>query len=115
MYFETIAEEKVAALEISGLPLNRYKDGLYLKKIKDAGTEAHSQGGFCQAWEIRGESRLWMRCLPPGVEEGGHPLNENVATTVLDAAHGGRIEDPCDNHGRDGRRPGVGRGIVPGG
>lgn len=82
MYFETIAEEKVAALEISGLPLNRYKDGLYLKKIKDAGTKLiHKVGSVKHGKYV--EKAGYDAVFAAGVEEGGHPLNENVATTVL--------------------------------
>jgi len=82
MYFDTLAEEKVAAVEISGTPLNRYKDGVYFKKLKDAGVRLFHKVGSVRHGKSA-EKAGYDAVFAAGVEEGGHPLNENVATTVL--------------------------------
>ena len=82
MYFDTLAEEKVAAVEISGTPLNRYKDGVYFKKLKDAGVKLFHKVGSVRHGKSA-EKAGYDAVFAAGVEEGGHPLNENVATTVL--------------------------------
>lgn len=81
-YFDIIIDEKVPALEISGMPLSRFADGEYLKKLKDAGIKLiHKVGSVRHA--LHAEKVGYDAVLAAGVEEGGHPLNENVATTVL--------------------------------
>jgi len=82
MYFDTLAEERVAAVEISGTPLHRYKDGVYLKKLKDAGVKLFHKVGSVRHGKSA-EKAGYDAVFAAGVEEGGHPLNENVATTVL--------------------------------
>ncbi len=82
MYFDTIADEKITALEISGMPLNRYEGGVFLKKLKDAGVKIiHKVGSVKHG--LSAEKAGYDAVIAAGVEEGGHPLNENVATTVL--------------------------------
>jgi NADH:quinone reductase (non-electrogenic) len=81
-YFEVIAEEKVAAVEISGVPLHRYEDGKYLKLLKDAGVKLFHKVGSVRHGKSA-EKAGYDGVFAAGVEEGGHPLNENVATTVL--------------------------------
>lgn len=81
-YFNILAEEKVPALEISGTPLSRFSGGEYIPKLKDAGVKlVHKVGSVRHAVHV--ESVGYDAVLAAGVEEGGHPLNENVATTVL--------------------------------
>ncbi len=82
MYFDTLAEERVAAVEISGTPLNRYKEGVYFKKLKDAGVKLFHKVGSVRHGKSA-EKAGYDAVFAAGVEEGGHPLNENVATTVL--------------------------------
>lgn len=82
MYFDTLAEERVAAVEISGTPLNRYRDGVYFKKLKDAGAKLFHKVGSVRHGKSA-EKAGYDAVFAAGVEEGGHPLNENVATTVL--------------------------------
>ncbi len=82
MYFDTLAEEKVAAVEISGTPLNRYEGGVYFKKLKDAGVKLFHKVGSVRHGKSAEETG-YDAVFAAGVEEGGHPLNENVATTVL--------------------------------
>jgi len=81
-YFDACAEEKVAAMEIGGTPLNRFEDGKYFKKLKDAGVKLfHKVGAVKHGKHIAAAG--YDGIIAAGVEEGGHPLNENVATTVL--------------------------------
>jgi nitronate monooxygenase len=81
-YFDACAEEKVAAMEIGGVPLNRFEDGRYLKKLKDAGVKLFHKVGSVRHGKSA-EKAGYDGVIAAGVEEGGHPLNENVATTVL--------------------------------
>jgi len=81
-YFDVIAAEKVPAVEISGTPLSRFAGGQYIPKLKDAGVKlVHKVGSVRHA--LHAEKVGYDAVLAAGVEEGGHPLNENVATTVL--------------------------------
>lgn len=81
-YFEAIAEEEVAALELSGMPLNRYEGGVYFELIKKAGVKVFHKVGSVRHGKSA-EKAGYDGVFAAGVEEGGHPLNENVATTVL--------------------------------
>lgn len=81
-YFDACAEEKVPAMEISGLPLNRFENGKYLQKLKDAGVKLFHKVGSVKHGKSA-EKAGYDGVIAAGVEEGGHPLNENVATTVL--------------------------------
>ena len=81
-YFETIAAERVAAVEISGTPLDKFDSGVHLKRLKDAGVKLfHKVGSVRHARHA--EKAGYDGVIAAGVEEGGHPLNDNVATTVL--------------------------------
>jgi nitronate monooxygenase len=83
-YFDAVIEEKVAAMEIGGRPLDRFAGGEYLKKLKDAGVKIiHKVGSVRHA--VHAEKAGYDAVIAAGVEEGGHPLNDNVATTVLTA------------------------------
>ncbi len=81
-YFEAIAEEEVAALELSGTPLHRYEGGKYLDLLKKAGVKIFHKVGSVKHG-ISAQKAGYDGVFAAGVEEGGHPLNENVATTVL--------------------------------
>jgi NADH:quinone reductase (non-electrogenic) len=81
-YFEACAEEKVPAMEIGGVPLNRYEDGKYFKLLKDAGVKLFHKVGSVKHGKSAAKAG-YDGVIAAGVEEGGHPLNENVATTVL--------------------------------
>jgi len=81
-YFDAIIEEKVAAMEIGGTPLDRFEGGVYLRKLKDAGVKLFHKVGSVKHGK-HAEEVGYDGVIAAGVEEGGHPLNENVATTVL--------------------------------
>jgi nitronate monooxygenase len=81
-YFEVVATEEVAAVEISGTPLDKFDGGVHLKRLKDAGVKPfHKVGSVRHAKHA--EKVGYDGVIAAGVEEGGHPLNDNVATTVL--------------------------------
>ncbi len=81
-YFEAIAEEEVAALELSGVPLHRYEGGVYFELLKKAGVKIFHKVGSVRHGKSA-QKAGYDGVFAAGVEEGGHPLNENVATTVL--------------------------------
>lgn len=81
-YFEACAEEKVPAMEIGGMPLHRFEGGKYLEKLKDAGVKLFHKVGSVKHGKSAAKAG-YDGVIAAGVEEGGHPLNENVATTVL--------------------------------
>ncbi len=81
-YFEACAEEKVTVMEIAGAPLNRFEDGVWFKLLKDAGVKIFHKVGSVRHGKHAAKAG-YDGVIAAGVEEGGHPLNENVATTVL--------------------------------
>ena len=103
-FLDTIAKEKVPAVEISGMPLSRFKGGEYVPKLKDAGVKlVHKVGSVRHA--MHAEKAGYDAVLAAGVEEGGHPLNENVATTVLTPRMAEAVDIPVITTGgmADGR------------
>jgi len=83
-YFDAIIEERVPAIEVGGSPLDRFAGGEYLKKLKDAGVKIiHKVGSVRHA--VHAQKAGYDAVIAAGVEEGGHPLSDNVATTVLTA------------------------------
>ncbi|MBS7270367.1 MAG: nitronate monooxygenase, partial [Candidatus Freyarchaeota archaeon] len=81
-YFDAIIEENVPAVEISGMPVDRLANGEYLDRLLEAGVKlVHKVGSVRHAKHA--EKVGYSAVIAAGVEEGGHPLNENVATTVL--------------------------------
>lgn len=81
-YFEAIAEEEVAALELSGTPLHRYENGVYFDLLKKAGIKIFHKVGSVKHGKSA-EKAGYDGVFSAGVEEGGHPLNENITTIVL--------------------------------
>jgi nitronate monooxygenase len=73
-YFDTIAAEKITAVEISGTPLSRFAGGENIPKLKDAGVKlVHKVGSVRHAQHV--EKVGYDAVLAAGVEEGGHPLS----------------------------------------
>jgi len=76
-YFRVCCEEKVAAMEISGAPAKRYMD-----QVHEAGIKIfHKVGSLRHAVNI--EKLGYDGIFAAGIEEGGHPLNDDVTTMVL--------------------------------
>ncbi|MFB0563953.1 MAG: NAD(P)H-dependent flavin oxidoreductase [Candidatus Lokiarchaeia archaeon] len=81
-YLDAIIEENVPAVEISGMPVDRLADGEYMDKLLEADVKlVHKVGSVRHAKHA--EKVGYRAVIAAGVEEGGHPLNQNVATTVL--------------------------------
>ncbi len=81
-YFDAIIEENVSGVEISGMPVDRLANGEYLDRLLEADVKlVHKVGAVRHAKHA--EKVGYSAVIAAGIEEGGHPLNENVATTVM--------------------------------
>lgn len=76
-YFRVCCEEKVAAIEVSGAPAGKYVD-----MVHEAGVKImHKVGAVRHALSCQ---RLgYDAVIAAGIEEGGHPLDDDVSTMVL--------------------------------
>jgi NAD(P)H-dependent flavin oxidoreductase YrpB (nitropropane dioxygenase family) len=82
MYLRVCAEEKIAGLEISGSPLDKAVGHKYMEMLKKAGVKLfHKVGSVRHA--IHAEKAGYDGIYAAGIEEGGHPLNDDVTTMVL--------------------------------
>ncbi len=82
MYLKVCAEEKVAGLEISGSPLDKAAGMDFIEKLKKAGVKMfHKVGSVRHA--VHAEKVGYDGIYAAGIEEGGHPLNDDVTTMVL--------------------------------
>jgi NAD(P)H-dependent flavin oxidoreductase YrpB (nitropropane dioxygenase family) len=82
MWARVCAEEKVAALEISGTPLDKALGMEAIEMLKKAGVKLfHKVGSVRHA--IHAEQVGYDGIYAAGVEEGGHPLNDDVTTMLL--------------------------------
>jgi len=82
MYLRICAEEKVAGLEISGTPLDKAVGREYMDRLKKAGVKLfHKVGSVRHA--VHAEKAGYDGIYAAGIEEGGHPLNDDVTTMVL--------------------------------
>lgn len=76
-FFGVCAEERVAVIEVSGTPATKYLDMLQKADVK----VMHKVGAVRHAKII--ERLGYDAVIAAGIEEGGHPLNDDVATTIL--------------------------------
>lgn len=76
-FFKVCAEEKVEAIEVSGKPAVKYLDMLHKAGVK----VMHKVGAVRHAKNI--ERYGYDAVIAAGIEEGGHPLNDDVTTMVL--------------------------------
>lgn len=82
MYLRVCAEEKVAGLEISGTPLDKAVGRDVIDQLKKAGVKLfHKVGSVRHA--VHAEKVGYDGIYAAGIEEGGHPLNDDVTTMVL--------------------------------
>lgn len=82
MYLRVCAEEKVAGLEISGTPLDKAVGMEFIEKLKKAGVKMfHKVGSVRHA--VHAEKTGYDGIYAAGIEEGGHPLNDDVTTMIL--------------------------------
>lgn len=82
MYLRVCAEEKVAGLEISGTPLDKVAGRELIDVLKKAGVKLfHKVGSVRHA--VHAEKVGYDGIYAAGIEEGGHPLNDDVTTMIL--------------------------------
>ncbi len=82
MYLKVCAEEKVAGLEISGTPLDKAVGKEFIEILKKAGVKLfHKVGSVRHA--VHAEKAGYDGIYAAGIEEGGHPLNDDVTTMIL--------------------------------
>ncbi len=81
-HFKIICEERVAALEVSGEPLDRYFGPQAIADAKAAGIRLiHKVGSVRHARHA--EKAGYDAVVAVSFEEGGHPLADDVAAMVL--------------------------------
>ncbi len=82
MYLKVCAEEKVAGIEISGSPIDKACGMEYIEMLKKAGVKLfHKVGAVRHA--LHAEQVGYDGIYAAGIEEGGHPLSDDVSTMVL--------------------------------
>jgi NAD(P)H-dependent flavin oxidoreductase YrpB (nitropropane dioxygenase family) len=81
-YFQVCCEKGVAAVEISGAPLDRYLGSDAVNRAKKAGVKLiHKVGSVRHARHA--EEAGYDAVIAAGFEEGGHPLSDDVTTMLL--------------------------------
>ncbi|MCD6581807.1 MAG: nitronate monooxygenase, partial [Desulfuromusa sp.] len=82
MYLRVCAEEKVAGVEVSGTPLDKLGGMELIETLKTAGVKMfHKVGSVRHAKHA--EEVGYDGIYAAGIEEGGHPLDDDVSTMVL--------------------------------
>jgi NADH:quinone reductase (non-electrogenic) len=82
MYVKICAEEKVAGIEFSGTPLDKVAGMEAVDLLKKAGVKMfHKLGAVRHA--MHAEKIGFDGVYAAGIEEGGHPLNDDVTSMVL--------------------------------
>ena len=82
MYIRVCTEENVDGMEISGTPLDKVAGPEGVEALKKAGVKLfHKVGAVRHA--IHAEKTGYDGIYAAGIEEGGHPLNDDVTTMVL--------------------------------
>ncbi|MFC1895754.1 NAD(P)H-dependent flavin oxidoreductase [Thermodesulfobacteriota bacterium] len=82
MYFDVCAQEQIAGIEVSGLPVDKGVGVEYVEKCKKAGVKLfHKVGSVRHAKHAAkvGYDGIYAA----GIEEGGHPLDDDVTTMLL--------------------------------
>jgi len=82
MYIKVIAEEQIAGVEISGAPLDKGVGMDAVEMLKKANVKMfHKVGSLRHA--LHAEKVGYDGVYAAGIEEGGHPLDDDVTTMVL--------------------------------
>ena len=82
IYVKVCAEEQVAGIEVSGAPLDRGVGMEAVEKLKKANVKLfHKVGSVRHA--VHAEKVGYDGIYAAGIEEGGHPLNDDVTTMLL--------------------------------
>ena len=111
-YVKVCAEERVAGIEVSGAPLDRGVGMEAVEKLKMADVKLfHKVGSVRHA--LHAEKVGYDGIYAAGIEEGGHPLDDDVTTMLLTPRIVRVREDPGGDGGRDRGRAVHGRGAHP--
>ncbi len=82
MYLKICAEEKIAGIEVSGAPIDKVSGPQMIDTLKKAGVKLfHKVGSVRHAQHA--EKAGYDGIYAAGIEEGGHPLNDDVTTMIL--------------------------------
>ncbi len=82
MYIRVCAEERVAGIEFSGTPVDKASGMGAVDMLKKAGVRLfHKVGAVRHA--LHAEHVGYDGIYAAGIEEGGHPLNDDVTTMIL--------------------------------
>jgi NAD(P)H-dependent flavin oxidoreductase YrpB (nitropropane dioxygenase family) len=82
IYIRVCAQEKVAGIEFSGTPIDKAAGMEAIELLKKAGVKIfHKVGAVRHA--IHAERVGYDGIYAAGIEEGGHPLNDDVTTMIL--------------------------------
>lgn len=82
MYFKICAEEKVSGIEFSGTPVDKASGMETIERLKNSGVKLfHKVGSVRHA--IHAQKVGYDGIYAAGIEEGGHPLNDDVTSMVL--------------------------------
>ena len=103
-WFNACLAEKVTAFEISGAPVDKFFGPDAIKRGHDAGVKfIHKLGSVRHA--VHADHAGYDAVIAAGVEEGGHPLSDDVTTMVLTPRMSESIKIPVITTGgiADGR------------
>ena len=82
MYLKVCIEERVDAIEFSGTPVDKAAGPEVVTMLKKAGVKLfHKVGSVRHA--VHAEKVGYDGIYAAGIEEGGHPLNDDVTTMIL--------------------------------
>lgn len=82
MYVRVCAEERVAGIEFSGTPLDKAAGMESVELLKKAGVKLFHKVGALRHAE-HAEKIGFDGIYAAGIEEGGHPLNDDVTSMIL--------------------------------
>lgn len=113
-YFDVCCEREVAALEISGAPIDRYLGVGAVDKARASGVKLmHKLGSVRHA--VHAESAGYDAVIAAGIEEGGHPLSDDVTCMTLTPRVGDTVGIPVITAGGIADARGLAAAIVLGG
>jgi len=82
MYIRVCTEERVSGIEFSGTPVDKVAGMAAIEDLKRAGVKLfHKVGSIRHA--LHAEKVGYDGIYAAGIEEGGHPLDDDVTTMVL--------------------------------
>jgi len=104
MYVKVCAEEKIAGIEFSGTPIDKALGMEAIETLNKAGVKLfHKVGALRHA--LHAEKVGYDGMYAAGIEEGGHPFNDDVSTMVLTSKMAASLNIPVVTVGgiADGR------------